>query len=245
MSVVIGITAGVAGEGRGAEVRVRAGYGEAVRAVGGVPMVVTGGGVGDAAGLAGAVVERVDGLVLTGGDDPLMEAFGVATDGRVRAVSAERQAFDLALLGAAEAAGKPVLGVCLGMQYMCLRAGGRLDQWLLDSLGEGAYEHVPRDGAGDVEHGLEVVASGSLLGALGGGVVNSWHRQGVVEAGGLRVIARSGDGLVEAVDDPGRGFWVGVQWHLERMDWGTGEGARFGRGLFEGLVVAARGRLGV
>lgn len=250
MRPLIGVTGSVDGAG----VRVRRGYVEGVSRVGGVAVGVVpvrweGGAVetdaeGWEAEAAGRVVAGLDGLVLTGGDDPVMEGFGVATDARVTRVHAARQRWELLLLREAEAAGLPVLGVCLGMQLMCLRAGGVLDQWLLDSLGEGAYGHVPRDGEGDVRHGVTVCVGGSVFGAAGDGWVNSWHRQGIVDGGELRVVARSRDGLVECVDEPGLGFWVGVQWHPERMDWGTSDGARFGRGVFAGLVEAARARRG-
>jgi putative glutamine amidotransferase len=136
-----------------------------------------------------------------------------------------RQAFEVALLEALDAEGEvPVLGICLGMQLMGLHKGGRLDQHLPESLPT-AESHSPR-------------RSHAVSGELGCGPVHSHHRQALVDPGALRVIARAEDGLIEAVRDEARPFYVGVQWHPERT-----EDEALGPGLFRSLVAAARARM--
>jgi putative glutamine amidotransferase len=236
---LIGITTDVEGSGPEQKSVVRRTYARAVAAAGGVPVLLAppdgAADDGAVARLAAALVARLDGLVLTGGDDPSMERYGVATHPEARVVHPDRQRFEEALLDALGSGGdaKPALGVCLGMQLMALRAGGALDQFMPDTTPthadhEGGRRHpISRDG--------DAGAQGLDLG-LDGGEVVSRHRQAIVGAGSLRVIARAPDGVVEAIADPGRAFHVGVQWHPER----TGPGP-LGDGLFERLVRACGG----
>lgn len=173
--------------------------------------------------LAAAHAALCDGFVLTGGDDPLMERFGEATDPRTVPVHADRQAYELALLDLLDERRRetPLLAVCLGMQFMGLHAGGRLDQHMPDNVPSHA-DHV-----GDKPH--------EIRGELGPGIVTSHHNQALREAGRLRVIAVAHDGVIEAVDDPHRPFYLGVQWHPERT-----ADERLGLGLFQRLVAACR-----
>jgi putative glutamine amidotransferase len=177
-------------------------YARAVASAGATPVLL-----GHDTAQIGGLIARLDGFVLTGGDDPAMEAFGVATDPRVRRVHPDRQAFEVGLLAAlaADAPDKPVLGVCLGMQMMALVAGGGLEQYMPDR-GDAAALHW--------EHEHALVGAGGW--PFGGGPVLSRHKQAVSAAGGMRVVATAPDGVIEAIDDPGRRFYLGVQWHPER-----------------------------
>lgn len=190
-------------------------YVTAIAAAGGVPVIL----VPSAAGLAAA--ERCDGLVLSGGDDPDMQAFGRATHPSATVVDPERQAFELELLAATAATPeRPVLGICLGMQLMALAAGGDLDQHLPDAwpTAEQHWGHRP--------HGV--------TGPLGAGEVDSHHRQAVCDPGRLDVVAVADDGLIEAIRDPARRFFLGVQWHPERT-----RDASLGPAILESLVAAS------
>ncbi len=208
------------------------GYVERVVAAGGVPVLMA-----PTPGLEGAALDGVDALVLTGGDDPRTEAFGEPTHPAAVPVHADRQAFETALTRLAWERQVPTLGVCLGMQMMALVAGGRLHQHLPEVI-ETAELHR------DAEH--EVIPEAGFEGLLPRGVVRSKHHQAVAEAGGLSVLARAGDGVIEAVGAVGAvgrldgRWWVGVQWHPER----TGE-AGLGARLFERLVGAAGGAAGM
>lgn len=199
-------------------IEVRSTYLEAVRASGGVPVVLS----GDIADIPG-ILDRVDGFVFTGGDDPIMEPFGEATHPEACRIDPRRQAFELELLARLDSrVTVPVLGVCLGMQLMGLHAGGRLDQHLPDTLATAA------DHADGRSHAIE--------GALGRGIVWSRHRQALTNPGSLEVVARAADGVIEAIARPDREMYLGVQWHPERTD-----DEALGLGLFRRLVGAARG----
>lgn len=201
-------------------------YLEAIARAGGLPVVLS-----HEATLIPAYVASLDAFVIPGGDDPEMERFGVTTDPRARRMSPVRQAFDLALLDALakEAADKPVLGICLGMQLMALHAGGTLDQFLPDVL-EGAAAHTE-----DRAHEVIACAESAALDLCGPATVVSRHRQAVRDPGTLRAIARAPDGVLEAIDAPSRRFYLGVQWHPERTD-----DPRAGLRVYERLVAAAR-----
>lgn len=207
---IIGITTDLTDERHQASIS----YTRAVRGAGGVPVLLP-----PVPSCAKPHLVLCDGLVLTGGDDPIMERFGCATHPKAKPVHPDRQAHELELLDEAPA-DMPVLGICLGMQFMALHAGGMIDQHLPETLGTHADHWDAR------AHEID--------GMLGSGIVHSHHRQAVTDPGRLEVTARAHDGVIEGVRDPRRSFYVGVQWHPERT-----ETYDFGRALFEQLVAAA------
>lgn len=196
-------------------------YADAVAAAGGIPVLLP-----HRPELADAFVAGCDAVVLTGGDDPDMAPWGITTHPKATPVHASRQSFELALLAALNR--KPdraVLGICLGMQYMALHAGGMIDQHLPDRMPTHA------DHWGKVVHDIQ----GDLGAGRLRGPVLSHHRQAVVDSGTLTIAAHAHDGLIEAVRDPSRLFYLGVQWHPERTD-----DAALGAGVIQALVEAAR-----
>jgi putative glutamine amidotransferase len=200
-------------------------YAEAVTSVGGVPVLLPPSG---AAGAAAAAVARLDGLVISGGADVDPARYDAEPHPRTAGWRPDRDAWESALLDAAQAAGLPVLGVCRGMQVMAVHAGGTLDQHTPDLVGHD--EHSP---GGDVFGEVEVATEpGSRVAALVGPTlaVSCHHHQSVREHPGFAVSARAADGTLEAIESPGDRFCVGVQWHPETVA---------DVGLLGGLVAAA------
>ncbi|GAB6985495.1 gamma-glutamyl-gamma-aminobutyrate hydrolase family protein [Nocardioides pyridinolyticus] len=200
-------------------------YAAAVEATGGVPVLLP---PVAQAGAADAVVARLDGLVVSGGADVEPERYGEQPHPRTVGWRADRDAWESALLDAAEAVGLPVLGVCRGMQVMAVRAGGTLDQHVPDVVGH--EQHSP---GGDAFGAVAVTTTpGTRLAALVGTdlSVNCHHHQSVRTHPGFEAVARAADGTLEAMEAPGDRFCVGVQWHPETAA---------DVGLLAGLVRAA------
>lgn len=193
-----------------------ANYANAVNRAGGVPIFMD----TDPA-LIPQYRRLCDAFVLTGGDDPLMEPWGIETHPASIRVHQKRQAFELELLN--QIGSTPTLGVCLGMQYMALHAGGTLDQHMPETI-DSAGQHWDQDHPVQPAHGSGLQ-----------GIVHSKHRQAITDPGSLQVIARSHDGVIEAIQDPERPFYIGVQWHPER----TADDP-LGIDLFKRLLDAAR-----
>ena len=191
---------------------------------GGVPVVLP-----PLAALRAAMLDRIDGVILTGGGDIDVTRFGAALHPEARCMHPDRQAAEFAVLDALdERPALPVLGICLGMQLMGVHRGNPLIQHLPDVL-PGAARHQ------DGEHPVEAAAGSPLV----SGPVRSLHHQALGEARGFEVVARSDDGLIEAILDPGRRFYLGVQWHPERTS-----SRDTGLGVVRCLVEASRIRPG-
>jgi putative glutamine amidotransferase len=174
------------------------------------------------------LVGRLDGLIITGGPDVDPARYSQEQHPRTVRIRRDRDAWEVALLEAAERHGLPTLGICRGMQLMAVRAGGALEQHVPDVVGHD--EHAP---GGDAYGWTGITTTeGSLVRQLVGNQVqvSCHHHQAVVRHPGFEVTARAADGTIEAMEDPDRPFWLGVQWHPESGD---------DHGLFLGLVDAA------
>jgi len=161
--------------------------------------------------------EYLDGLVLQGGADVSPRAYGETPLRPEWAGDPVRDAYELELLHEFMEVGKPVLGICRGMQLINVALGGSLYQDLpTQRPGEVAHEHSDYDRH---LHAIQFTEGGDFsrwFGGLAGGNVVSIHHQGVERLGhGVIVEATAGDGVVEALKWKGRSFVCGVQWHPE------------------------------
>ncbi|MFJ1734177.1 gamma-glutamyl-gamma-aminobutyrate hydrolase family protein [Streptomyces sp. NPDC088254] len=158
---------------------------------------------------AAEAVARLDGLVIAGGPDVDPVHYGAERSPRCGPPAPRRDAWELALIHAALAAGTPLLGICRGMQLLNVAAGGTLVQHL-----DGHAETVGVFG----EHPVKPVP-GTRYAALvpEETTVPTFHHQAVDRLGAdLIPSAHAADGTVEAVElPPSRGWVLGVQWHPE------------------------------
>ncbi|HKX16977.1 MAG TPA: gamma-glutamyl-gamma-aminobutyrate hydrolase family protein [bacterium] len=219
-------------------------YVEAVEGAGGT-------GVPIQPGAGTNALDRVDGLVLTGGLDVDPKEYGQVADPAMSVeVDAERDALELPLVREALRRDLPMLAICRGIQVLNVALGGTLIQDLdVERTGRQAWSHQQRRSRPDASfdaaiHDVEV-SSASRLREIAGSVrlgVNTFHHQVIDRvAPGLVVTATAVEpakpALIEAVEAPNCRWVLGVQWHPERM-WRT---APAHRRLFVELVRAARG----
>jgi putative glutamine amidotransferase len=158
-------------------------------------------------------IEELDGLVLIGGDDIPPDAYGQQPHETVKIMPKQRFDFERQLIPAWLSSGKPVLGVCLGMQFTNVVSGGTLIQ------------DIPSQVAAEVDHRRKYhhvrIEPGSLLANLldnNEAMVYSNHHQAVDKPGrNLKIIAHADDGVIEAAERIEGGFGLFVQWHPESM----------------------------
>ncbi|MBV8491384.1 MAG: gamma-glutamyl-gamma-aminobutyrate hydrolase family protein [Candidatus Eremiobacteraeota bacterium] len=160
------------------------------------------------------VLERLDGIVLTGGADVTPSRYGFDDpDGVCIHALPERDEAELPFVEFAIERRLPTLAICRGMQFLNVALGGTLIPDLPDhETDDDTWRHVVNVQAGS--HLAEVMESGPAR-------VSSSHHQAVDRAGnGLRIVALADDGIVEAIEwaDPANHGWLAaVQWHPERM----------------------------
>lgn len=210
----------------------RQNYCDAVARAGGLPVLLP-----HEPDLAAQYLIKLDGLLVTGGAfdvDPTL--FGAGTRHASVVTKDRRTMFELAITRAAHNRDLPTLGICGGQQLLAVALGGTLIQHIPDEV-EGALAHEqpnPRDEAG---HSVRVTP-GTLLHRIVGCEemqVNSAHHQavkGMPER--ITINAVAPDGVIEGIEDRGRRFCLGVQWHPEyAVDPGD-------LSIFEAFVAAAR-----
>jgi putative glutamine amidotransferase len=190
------------------------GYFDAVAVVGGIPVILP--PVEDEQDVA-AVLDQLDGFVLTGGPDLDPHNDGFMRHPTVRPMDPRREAFDRMLVRLIAERHMPVFGIGVGMQLLNISQGGNLFFHIPEDLPR-ALPHKDRQDPGH-RHGLEV-APGSLMERVYGDGeirVNSMHHMACDEiAPGFEVTARCPDGVVEAIESRMDDWWaMGTQFHPE------------------------------
>jgi putative glutamine amidotransferase len=177
-------------------------------------------------------LDVLDGLVFSGGIDIDPSVYGAKRHAATDPAQVHRDEAELAMLARALERDLPVLAVCRGVQLLNVQHGGDLVQHLPEQLGHDGH----RETLGAFSVHAVVVKDGSRLASIIGprhDTVRSSHHQGLGRIGdGLVATAWAEDGSVEALEDPGRRFAVGVLWHPEMDD---------DKPLFAALVDEARG----
>jgi putative glutamine amidotransferase len=176
------------------------------------------------------------GLVLTGGGDLDPSFYGQAPAPQLYGVDAVRDVFEIELARAALNLGSPLLAICRGIQVVNVVLGGTLEQHIIGK--PGIEEHGVPGGGVPVRHTVRVDPESDLGRVMGvGEVVSSCHHHQAIATlgGGLRPVAWTEDGIIEAVE--GLAGLIAVQWHPE--DTAAEDPAQ--QRLFTALVERARG----
>lgn len=165
------------------------------------------------------IVDRFDGIVISGGGDIDSANWGEPLHEKAYGIDAERDAFELALARLIHRKKKPALCICRGEQVMNVALGGTLYQDI-PSQAESAVNHRCGEIQFEVVHNVTVKPGTKLAAIVGEGTlgVNSLHHQAVREAAPcLTVSAVAEDGIIEAIECPDHPFFIGLQWHPERL----------------------------
>lgn len=232
---LIGITSGWVTNSSGVLVhQLGEAYTRAILQAGGFPVVIPTGL--EAPALQG-LLERLDGVVLSGGGDLDPALFNGDPHPKVYGISPERDQLEISLVHLVLGMDKPLLAICRGIQVLNVALGGELYTHIADQK-EHALKHdwfpkFPRD---KLAHTVSLKCD-SVLDQIYGAdeiQVNSLHHQGISNVGeGLEAIAFAPDGLVEGLEVRGASFAVGVQWHPECLP--ADEGSQK---LFQALIQA-------
>ena len=160
-------------------------------------------------------VDELDGLVLIGGADIPPSVYGQESHETVKVMPRQRYGFESELIPLWLTTGKPVLGVCLGMQFANVASDGSMIQDIPSQVGRKVNHRCKAE-----LHPVRIEPGSKLREILGSdeAMVFSNHHQAVRDIGrNLKVAARSPDGVVEALERVDGGFGLFVQWHPELM----------------------------
>jgi len=193
-------------------------YAQSIFRSGGIPVLLPIGVPQDALAV---LVDRLDGVLLTGGGDISLRYFEGKPHIRIAEDPPGRDELELALARLAVRKKSPLFGICRGLQVINVALGGTLytdieDQFSCE-IRHDRYPGWPRD---FLAHPVHIQPDSRLRAILGKDrlEVNSFHHQAINRiAPGLVPTAFSPDGLIEAVEISGHPFGIGVQWHPECM----------------------------
>lgn len=174
----------------------------------------------------------LDGLMICGGRDVESKRYGQTPHEKAEEPDRLRDELEDKLLSAAVELGVPFLGICRGAQMLNVSRGGTLVQHLPDVIGDNRYQ---KGGGVFTVMKVQVAPETTLAELVGDSVPNAalYHHQAIDELGdGLKVAAKSEDGVIEAIELENHPFGVAVQWHPEQ----TLEDLR----IFQGLISAAK-----
>ena len=184
-----------------------------------------------------AAAVNCDGLLLPGGADIAPGMYGQAASEKCGKPNEARDSAEPKILEAFLETGKPVLGICRGVQLLNVYFGGTLLQDIRDRQ---KYNHSDFFTRAKSAHPVNIEKGSKLYEIFGAEAVevNSLHHQAIDKIGdGLRLTAKSGDGFVEALELEKYPFCVAVQWHPEHMSKKSAEQ----RKLFSAFVAACSG----
>jgi putative glutamine amidotransferase len=190
-------------------------YTRAVAEAGAIPLIIP---LGISSESLQTIVDRLDGILFTGGGDVRPQVYGSQDHPLVSEIDDDRDRVELDLFRLLNSTGKPFLGICRGIQLINIALGGTIYEDILDQH-PGALKHDCSHYARNyLAHPVEITEDSQLRRILGTSQVevNSLHHQGLRQlAPGAKATAWSPDGIVEAIEVPGYSFGLAVQWHPE------------------------------
>jgi putative glutamine amidotransferase len=208
--LVVGISESFPSGEKSAKVIVNASYADAVARSGHVPVVVPRFGTDEQFDV---LMSKLDVLILTGGEDVDPARYNASKSPKLGKVNAPRDDFDFRLLAAARRRNLPVIGICRGCQLMNIAFGGTLWQDLPSEFPVKDVQHR------NVHHRISIEPDSRFARVTGvtNVLVNSYHHQAVKDlAPGFRIVAKSPDGVVEAIECDTYPA-IGFQFHPEKM----------------------------
>ena len=210
------------------------GYISAVEMAGGLPVCLP---LVEDPETIGAIMERVDGVILTGGPDINPQFYDQEPKPNLGEIDCELDIMELETARTAVDSGKPVLGICRGIQILAAAFGGELIQDIPTETDD-LLNHNQKASKTVLSHKVFLDPDSLLHDIVGQKEiwVNSKHHQAVgTLPQGFAATARSSDGLIEAMEHPDHPFLLGVQWHPE----GTCGVDEPSLKIFQALVEAA------
>lgn len=209
---------------------------KAVTMAGGIPIILP---VNEPE-IAQKYAELVDGLILAGGEDVSPILYGEDARNTIKATYPKRDKAEVAITEKIIASGKPILGICRGLQLLNVIFGGTLYQDLSEK--EDIFvKHIQETPSNHPIHTVSVNEKSYMSSFLSDELfVNSFHHQVIRDLGkGLRIAAKSNDGVIEAIEsvDENKSI-IAIQWHPENLYYKDNDQLA----LFENLVLRAKAR---
>ena len=209
----IGLIANIENDQR---LNVHGAYGIAIERSGGVPLVLP---YIESEAMIDAFVELCDGFLFTGGADVDPCYYGEEKKDTCGETEPNRDKLEMAVLSRAFESGKPIMGICRGLQIINVAMGGKLYQDIPTEF-ESELLHKQTEGQNEPSHPIFVEEGTPLYSVVGKKemVGNTFHHQAIkVLSDGLAVSARASDGIIEAVYAPDKKYLRAYQWHPERL----------------------------
>ena len=197
-------------------INVHGAYGRSVELSGGVPLALP---YIESEEIIDAFIDLCDGFLFTGGADVAPSYYGEEKKDTCGETEPNRDKLEMAVLSRALESGKPIMGICRGLQIINVAMGGKLYQDIPTEF-ETEIHHQQTEGDNDPSHTI-IIENGSPLESIIGKremTGNSFHHQGIKSlAEGLKVSAVAADGMIEAVYAPDKRYLRAYQWHAERL----------------------------
>ena len=213
---------------------IQRGYVRSIIDAGGIPILIP---VTEDPARCADYIDMIDGLLVPGGEDVAPEFYGEDPHRTVSYINRDKDRYDLELIRLCREQNKPIFGICRGFQVINVAFGGTLYQDIPSQLPEAMCHNQSQDLRNGPTHKV-TLDENSVIGRILGKEIytNSFHHQAVKDVGdGLRVVGRTADGVVEALEtEDGRIF--AVEWHPEDLY----ETYPIFKGLFTRLIDLAK-----